>query len=707
MSAVYTYFAPCPLGLEAVLAEELNGLGIEDAAPARAGVSFTGPLEAGYKVCFWSRVASRVLLQLLQFDSPTPEALYEGVGQVKWYEHFRVDQTFSVGFNSTRSQITHTNFGALKSKDAIVDQFRSAYGSRPNVSRDNPALRIDVHIEDDGATVSLDLSGGSLHRRTGRRVSGSAPLKENLAAGLLLMADWPEYCAQGKPFLDPMCGVGSLPVEAALIACDTAPGLLRESFGFEHWKGHDRLLLRSIRRDAAGRDRRTDPPQVAIEGFDVSRRAVDAAQQNVRDAGVQRLVALDRSELSLVEPTRGGPGLLMINPPYGERMGVEKELRLLYRRIGMTLKGRFPEWRAHLLTGNSDLAKEVGLRSSARRIVYNSTIECRLLEYQMLPEKTPTEEGPGGQEMVANRLTRNRRKLKSWLKRDGVTCYRIYDRDLPEYAVTIDRYEDWLYIREDERPDTIDPLKAETRLHHAVMAAVDRLEVKPSDVFVRHRGRKRGSDQYGKVAEEGEKRQVQEGGLRFLVNPADYLDTGLFLDHRWTRGIIRDMAKGKDFLNLFAYTGAASVYAACGGAKSTTTVDLSSKYLEWAKENMTINGFTGPEHTFLRFDVLQWWVKERRTYDLIFLDPPTYSTSKAMNRTLDIQRDHPWLLNSVAQLLKPDGTIIFSNNFRRFKMEAEKLHKLSAKDITGQTVPPDFSRNKRIHNCWLVTKLTE
>lgn len=702
---MHTYFASCPRGLEEPLAGELVALGADNVQAGRAGVSFSGGLEIGYLACFWCRSASRVLLQLGQAPAATPEALYAGVQSIAWNDHFRVDQTFSVSFNSVRSQITHTNFGALKSKDAIVDQFRSAFGRRPNVSRDNPAIRIDVHIEDDLATVGLDLSGTSLHRRTGQRVSGAAPMKENLAAGLLLMSGWPDRAREGAPFVDFMCGAGTLPVEAALMACDTAPGLLRNTFGFEHWKGHDRTLLRKVRREAALRDRRADPPDVAIVGWDNSQRAIEGASANVRLAGLEKAVSLGRRELALAVPQGASPGLVILNPPYGERLGAGKDLKLLYRRIGMTLKSRFTEWTAHLLTGNLELAKEVGLRASRRAVVYNGPLECRLLEYRILPEKESQAPVSDGRQMFSNRLAKNLRKLKGWLRNEGASCYRVYDKDLPEYAVSIDRYEDWLYIREDERPDTIDPLKGEARLHEAAAAAAELLSVAPADVYVRQRGRQRGTSQYDKVAEEGRFREVSEGGLTFLVNPADYLDTGLFLDHRITRRMIREMAGGKDFLNLFSYTGSATVYAAGGGAASTTTVDMSATYLDWARENMLLNGFEGGRHEYVRSDVLQWVDRQTRRFDLIFLDPPTFSTSKSMKRTLEVQRDHVWLLTAAGRLLKPGGVILFSNNFRRFKMSRDELPQFSIEDITQRTIPPDFSRDRRVHNCWLITKL--
>lgn len=705
-----SFFATTPKGMESLLADELRGLGAAGVEPTRAGVRFAGSLETAYRACLWSRTASRVLLPIARFAAPTPEALYAGVRSVRWAEHLSPDGTLAVDFASAESQITHTHFGALKVKDAIVDQLREETGRRPSVDVASPDVRVNVHLRKDEATLSIDLSGESLHRRGYRERGAQAPLKESLAAAILLLARWPEVAREGGGLVDPMCGSGTLPIEAALMAADVAPGLLRERFGFLRWRAHQPEVWRPILEEAKARDgrRRTDLPTIA--GFDVEQAAIDAARANARKAGVAHLLRFERRELSMAEPVGDKPGVFVVNPPYGERLGEIEPLRGLYKRIGDTLKQRFKGWNGFVFTGNLELTKNVGLRATRRHVLYNGAIECRLLEIPIAPPKegevVSVARGPRseGAQAFANRLQKDFKHLSKWAKREGVTCWRVYDADLPEYALAIDLYERWVHVQEYEPPKTVDPNRAAARLNEALAVIPEVLQVEPSNGFLKVRRRQKGSAQYEKLGARGRFHEVQEGGLRFLVNFTDYLDTGLFLDHRPTRALLRELAKGRDFLNLFGYTGSATVYAAAGGARSTTTVDLSNTYLEWASRNLALNGFRGGRHRHLREDAREWIEREKGRWDLIFLDPPTFSTSKAMRGTFDIQRDHVGLLRAAARLLRPEGELIFSNNFRKFRMDRGALNELEIEDLTARTIPPDFARNPRIHNCWRIRR---
>jgi 23S rRNA (guanine2445-N2)-methyltransferase / 23S rRNA (guanine2069-N7)-methyltransferase len=311
--------------------------------------------------------------------------------------------------------------------------------------------------------------------------------------------------------------------------------------------------------------------------------------------------------------------------------------------------------------------------------------------------------------MFANRLRKNLRHLGKWARREGVTCYRAYDGDLPEYAIAIDLYEGWAHVQEYAAPPTVDPGRAETRLRHALAVIPEVLGIPPEHVALKVRRKQKGLAQYERQAATGEFRVVHEGGLRFWVNLSDYLDTGIFLDHRPTRAMIRGLAAGRRFLNLFAYTGSATVYAAAGEAVSTTTVDMSSVYLDWARRNMALNGFPeGPTHRFVRADCLAWLATTRpERYHLIFLDPPTFSNSKRMGeRTFDVQRDHPALIRAAADLLSRDGILLFSNNLRHFKLNRALLSPLGIEDVSAETIPQDFQRNPRIHTCWRITRRT-
>lgn len=305
--------------------------------------------------------------------------------------------------------------------------------------------------------------------------------------------------------------------------------------------------------------------------------------------------------------------------------------------------------------------------------------------------------------MLANRLRKNERKLASWRKQRRVQAYRVYDRDIPEIPLSVERYGHWaqvaLYHRED-RPRSEGWLRA----MRAVVA--DALQVPPRQVVQKRRQRQRGTAQYEKVAaDRAERIEVSEGSLRFWVDLHSYVDTGLFLDHRPLRRAIGDLCAGKRLLNLFCYTGSFTAHAANGGAKSTTSVDLSRTYLAWAEDNLELNGLHGPQHEFVQADVLQWLQERagRGRYDIAVLDPPTFSNSKQMQGTLDIQRDHVRLCRATAAVLKPGATLFFSTNRRRFKFDLQALAELLPRDITSTTIPRDF-RDKRIHQVWQMTR---
>lgn len=305
----------------------------------------------------------------------------------------------------------------------------------------------------------------------------------------------------------------------------------------------------------------------------------------------------------------------------------------------------------------------------------------------------------------SNRLKKLARHLRRWPTKRGITCYRIYERDIPEVPLVVDRYEDALHIAEFDRPHDRTAAEHADWLDHMVRTAAEALETPVDQVFLKHRQRQRGSEQYDRFDDQRALRVVNEGGLKFQVNLSDYLDTGLFLDHRVTRGMVRDAAAGKRFLNLFAYTGSFSVYAAAGGASETVTVDLSATYLEWAEKNLQLNGLMGPQHHFVRSDSRAFVdsLQGRPQFDLAVIDPPTFSNSKRLEDDWDVQQDYAWLLDETLRCMNPGGVIFFSTNSRRFKFDEQGLRGATAREISKQTVPEDF-RNKRIHRCWRIVK---
>ncbi|MEH6627697.1 MAG: bifunctional 23S rRNA (guanine(2069)-N(7))-methyltransferase RlmK/23S rRNA (guanine(2445)-N(2))-methyltransferase RlmL [Motiliproteus sp.] len=726
----FSLFSTCPKGLELLLLEELQQLGATDTKSTIAGVYFSGTLETAYRVCLWSRLANRVLLPLNSFESETAEQLYAGVQAINWLDHMRPSSTMAVDFSGRTDGITNTHFGALKIKDAVVDQIRLATAQRPSIDKVRPDLRINAYLSKGVCQISIDLSGDSLHRRGYRTQGGEAPLKENLAAALLLRCQWPQHAKQGQPLVDPMCGSGTLLVEAAMMAAGLAPGLGRSHFGFEGWLKHDaKLWLELLREARADRQRLTEIKLPEIHGYDASPKAVSIAKDNIRRAGLENHIRVSQRELSDLKPlthrAEQTPGLLVTNPPYGERLSEIPLIVYLYRYLGEALKRDFHHWQVGVFTGNPDLGKAIGIRASKQYKLYNGAIPCKLLMFNIEPENFHREaakdkvEQPAttdqiaaepsiqlapGTEMFVNRLKKNLKQIDKWARKAGIQCYRVYDADMPEYALAIDRYDQWVHVQEYTAPSSVDQVKAVERLEQAIAVIPDVMGVAADKVVLKHRRRQSGKEQYQRLDEQNNYFTVSEGGCDFLVNLQDYLDTGLFLDHRLIRMKIQQWAQDKRVLNLFCYTGAATIHAAKGGARSTTSVDMSRTYLDWLRKNLALNGFSEKLNETVQADCVKWLQEQtsEASYDLIFMDPPTFSNSKRMSDTLDIQRDHVELIQNAVKLLAPGGVLIFSNNLRRFKLDQTALSALSIEDITRQTIDKDFSRNQKIHNCWLI-----
>jgi 23S rRNA (guanine2445-N2)-methyltransferase / 23S rRNA (guanine2069-N7)-methyltransferase len=714
------FFASCPPGIADLTAAELRACGATHTRELKLGVLFEGTLETAYRACLWSRTASRVLMPLGNFPAATPEALYEGVAAIDWTQHVASNGTLAIEFGGSSAGIKHTHFGALKTKDAIVDQLRERTGQRPSVELERPDVRLDVRLDRERATLSLDLSGDSLHRRAYRARGVAAPLKENLAAAVLLRSGWPALAESGE-FVDPMCGSGTLVIEAAMMALDIAPGLLRSHFGFVGWRGHDRELWQRLVDEARGRREATASRRIVLRGYDSDAAAIRAAIENSERAQLRGFVHFERRELEqLVKQSEAATGLLATNPPYGERIGDQERLQALYATLGQKLREHFQGWKAAVLTGNPPLAKAIGIHARRSHTLYNGRIECRLLRFEITPEDFQQPRGPApdaaelrarpGAQMFANRLRKNLKSALDWAQRESVDCFRIYDADMPEYAFAIDQYGDgagnrWVVVQEYAPPRTVDAKAARQRRDEALAVIPHELEIPADRLFVRERRQQKQGAQYEKLARQREFEVVREQPYRFFVNFTDYLDTGLFLDHRPTRRLIAGLASGKRFLNLFAYTGTATVYAVGGGASASTTLDMSRTYLDWAKRNLALNELAGPAHGFVQANCLTWLEEQRaagRRWDLMFIDPPTHSRSKRMTDDFDVQRDHARLLNLARELLTPRGTIVFSSNYTRFKLERCALGAFEIEDISRNTVPEDFSRNLRIHSCFLL-----
>ena len=766
--------------MESLLVGELRGLGAGDVRQLRAGVSFVGSLETAYRVCLWSRLAGRVLLTLASGPAGDADALYGTVQRVAWDDHLGVDGTLAVDFTGLSETIRDTRFGAVRVKDAIVDQFRERHhGHRPSVDALAPDARVNAHLARGLVTVSLDLSGDSLHRRGYRtdQVQVEAPLKENLAAAVLLFATWPREAAAGGSFLDPLCGSGTLPIEAACIAADVAPGLLRaegspsetppsRGFGFTRWAGHDEALWATLVAEARGRREaglgrlKAAAPGVLIRGSDHDARAVRVAQACVERAGLSGIAEIDREALADVRRP-AARGLVATNAPYGERLGGRADAEAVCRLLGERLRSAFAGWRAAVLAGDRRQAVAIGLQPTRDTLLRNGALDCTLAYYEVTASggprsaraaarssaakvrgaetsgALPTTDAPGvaentprpsgrGREQLANRLRKNLRHTGRTMRRQGITCYRLYDADLPEYNLAVDVYEHRLHVQEYAPPVEIDPERAAAHLAEAIDVIAGVLQVERRDIVVKQRRRQRGAAQYERRPAGGALLRVAEDGLSYLVDLETYLDTGLFLDQRETRRLIRRLAGGRNFLNLFAYTSTATVCAIAGGASATTSVDLSATYLEWSRRNLAENGVAhvtlelagrgaargrGDDalrgtaaHRLIQADCLTWLAQAEDQYDLILLDPPSFSNSKRMGRaTFDVQRDHPDLLRMTARrMLAPRGILLFACNRRGFKLDPAALPTLAIKDLSRATLAPDFARRANAHHVWQI-----
>jgi len=728
------FFATTPKGLSELLREELMSLGAEAVKIQPSGATFEGTLEVGYRACLWSRLANRIYLTVLETELDSQDDLTPAIAQLNWLDHMDSNSTFSVSFSGQGLGITHTHYGALKVKDGIVDYFRDHELGRPNVDRERPDIKIHAHVNRNRLMLGIDLSGHSLHQRGYREGSQvTAPLKENVAAAILIRANWAEIAKKGGAFYDPMCGSGTFLIEAAMIASDCAPGLMKaHKKGLLTWKGHDVALWQKLVDEAKAREAEGLRNLPQLYGSDISHRSLDLAEDNVIEAGYED--AIEMKQMSVVQGRRWGdwtPGLVVTNPPYGERLGELEEVKQTYWQLGNYLKAEFEGWQAAVLTCHTELGMYIGIKAKRSHDFSNGAMGCKLFRFDIEPEwyrepaVSPTQDlavkiaqlqpelaQSDGAIMVANRIKKNLKNLKSWIKQQAIHAYRVYDADLPEYALAIDWYEtlegkNWLMVAEYAAPKTVNPSKAKHRLYEAMAALPGVFNIDPENIIFKVRAQQKGTDQYEKMDEQKQYYTVQEGLAKLRVNFTDYLDTGVFLDHRDVRRYAAKLAVGKSFLNLFCYTATATVQAVMAGAKSSLSVDMSKTYLYWAQHNFWENKIDEKKHLLEQADVLAWLENaakpenKAQKFDVIFLDPPSFSTSKRMEHSFDIQRDHVTLIKQALSLLTPKGQLVFSTNLRKFKLNhsAFEAH-WTVHNITQKTMPKDFARNQKIHQAW-------
>lgn len=751
--------ATSTMGLEAVVSRELAQLGYENRIVGLGRIAFSADEVAICHANLWLRTAGRVLIEMGAFQASDFGQLFDRTHDLPWERWIPPSGAFPVNGRSLKSQLSSVPACQRMVKKAIAERLLKAHKA-PRLDETGTTYQVEVSILKDEVTLTIDTSGSGLHKRGYRPLVGLAPLRETLASGLILLSFW----KSGRPFLDPFCGTGTIPIEAAMIGRNMAPGLGRR-FAAEDWPTLPASLWNNIRQQA--RDRSLPKLEERIIGTDIDPAALDLARYHARLAGVAEDIHFQQRDFHDLSSERQF-GCLVTNPPYAERMGTAAEVDELYRDMPDVLR-RLKTWSVFIFTGYPDFETLAGQKADRRRKLYNSRIECTYYQFHgprptdeprqpIVPRETApnvsdaspadctpcdtgassvyateqgnllehgpritqevkpaiiqafgglTEKGKAQAEIFHNRLVKRARHLRRWPRKQGITCYRLYERDEPQVPLVVDRYEDCLHITEYERPHDRSPAEHADWLDLMARTAADALKVDLDKVFLKRRRRQQGTRQHERLSDENRLFIVHEGGLKFQVNLSDYVDTGLFLDHRITRSMIREEAQGRRFLNLFGYTGAFTVYAAAGGAESTVTVDLSNTYLQWARQNLALNNLDGRSHHFARNDATEYLdqLPMKPCFDLAVVDPPTFSNSKRTEDVWDVQRDHIALLDALFPRIAPGGVVYFSTNFRRFKLAEDELEGVTVREISRQTVPPDF-RNRRIHRCWRMVRVS-
>jgi 23S rRNA (guanine2445-N2)-methyltransferase / 23S rRNA (guanine2069-N7)-methyltransferase len=715
-----SYLIKTHRGLEAVAGEEVRRLGGNVQQEHVGTLIVEADEEALYRIVLEMRTAQRLYLRLHTFRWKHEDDLYHEARKVDWGIHLKAGGSLRCEAYLHESAMQNSHFAALRLKDAIVDQFAEDQGRRPDVDRENPDILVVLQARHQEAELLLDLGGGPLRSFPDWQGQLNKGQSWQHAAAMLSQAGWESVHTSGGTGIFILEEAWPLAAEALLQATGLTPGLLRGEMGLPRWLGCNKVRWRKAWEDAEEHHKQAlESWEQSVHAYGTTHASVRGLRDFLRDLRLSPFLRprfLEWADLSdVLAPHTEAlvPGYVCAEFPAFEELHLAQAV-YRYASLGQHLRHHLPGWNATIYTPQPDLGHRLNLRAHKTRRHLWQDIEYTALSITIPPhaddeqsqEALPTYvwQRTEGAQMFANRLRKNLDGLKGWRKQQEITCFRAYDADMNEYNAAIDVYEDHAIIQEYQAPVTIDPRRAQQRLHDILLVAPDVLGISREHVYFKQRRKQKGQSQYEKQNEEQDFTEVREGNLRFLVNLTDYLDTGLFLDHRTVRRWIQKEAQDKDFLNLFCYTGSATVHAAAGGARSTCSVDMSKTYLFWARENMKHNGFTRSNHRYVQADCLVWLEHAEESYDLIFLDPPTFSNSKRMEQTLDVQRDHIVLLQHAMRLLRPNGLLLFSTNKLDFALDMDSLQALDAvvEDVSKASIPRDFQKSPKIHQCWRI-----
>ena len=773
--AAFDVVITCADGLDHALLMELDGFGLAGRVLRAGRVAVSLGLSQFYQLCLYSRVASRVLLPIGNhhfrqktqtvsqsreingkkttrtieqkiLDEDVPTALYDLASRFDWTAIFGVDDTFAIRLSTDKRLAVNQQFATLRIKDAVADCFNKKLGVRPNVDK-CPDIHIYAHATNEFAELYLDLSGTSLHRRGYRVANTDAPLKENLAAALLYECGW--HTAMHNAIIDPMCGSGTFITEALLMRTDYPVGIDKKTseFGFYAWQYHDDALweqtaqhaLANFHKNLDKLEKECINGTFTALGMDANAQAIKACHKNLLASALapiahhvkleQRPLAQAKATLMTVcrDKSTDYP-LVITNPPYGERLGESDFIKPLYQGLGLIVADGLRATCQHadlaVLASYVEHADTLPIISPKTLKCHNGALTVYFRHGQVDFNKTDFikssliinfEKQPidnaDAQEFI-NRLQKNSHQLKKIALKNNITNMRLYDADLPNYNVAIDVYGDKIHVQEYAPPKQIPVDVAKARFNLVLSAIRQIFNINRESIFIKTRMRQSGNEQYTKNENQHKKMMVAyEHGAYLYVNFTDYLDTGLFIDHRNIRQLIKENSRGKKVLNLFAYTCTASVHSAMGGAKSVISVDLSANYLNWGKQNFALNGIDlsaidgdgMDRYQFIADDVFTWLKHNTEQFDLIFIDPPTFSNSKKFKGTFDVQRDHVALISRAMNRLAPNGVLYFSNNFTKFSLDDELNNRYDVECITDKTIGADFNIKKPIHQSFKIT----
>ncbi|AYN24706.1 bifunctional 23S rRNA (guanine(2069)-N(7))-methyltransferase RlmK/23S rRNA (guanine(2445)-N(2))-methyltransferase RlmL [Buchnera aphidicola] len=690
-------FASTNFGCEKFLEQELLSLGGKNIKIIKGGVYYEGEDLILYNSLMWSRISSRIFLCIKKFTIKNSDDLYHNTYNINWTKILYLENNFLVKFNGTNNIIRNSLFGSLTIKDSIVDKFYQKYSIRPNINLITPDIRITAYLFQNSVHIMLDLSGDALNKRGYRKFFDVAPIKENLSSAIILSSGW----KKNTPLIDPMCGSGTLLIEAAMMSSDRAPGLTRKKWGFQSWKGYNEKIWKEVLKNAKERFKIGIKKCVKnyFIGYDCNPNIIEKAQKNAINANLENIVNFVKCDLSnLKNPYQKQEiGTLISNPPYGERYKTENNLIALYIELGVISRKHFKNWKLSVFSSSEFLLKFLQMKSYENFIFKNGSLNCTLKNYEIFSNTINDKS-----QEYQNRLQKNFKKLKKWNDLQEIECFRVYDSDLPNYKIIVDVYKKWLVIQEYQAPKLIHHKEAHKRLCNAIYHSKEILSIPTNNIVIKFRKKQKNKEQYQKLFNSGSFFIIKEYHVKLLVNLIDYLDTGLFSENRLVRKLLGEMSKGKDFLNLFAYTGAASVYAGLGKARSTTTVDISNTYIGWSMRNMSLNNLTNSKNVFIQKDCLEWIVLTKKKFDLIFINPPTFSNSKRMKKSFELKRDYIELMINLKRILRKDGNIVFSSSTHNFEIDCNNIKKINlhAKNITNLTQTKDHL--KKNYHSWLI-----